>query len=263
MTATIEQPAGATPPADDRVLGLEDLSVRFGGVAALEGVTFDVHAGEILGVIGPNGAGKTTLLNVISGFVRPSRGEVRLGNVALLRRRAPDRARLGVGRTFQTPQLFEGMTVRENLAVTGRQHRRGAEYFQTVDEVAEFVEITDLLEVPVSRLTAGGRRFVEVGRALMLRPLVLLLDEPATGLHDSEVAQIGAIIRRVSGERRVAALLISHNMDIVNDSCSKVVAIDGGQVLAVGTPGEIRHHPEVVHAYFGTDEVAPDEDGQS
>jgi ABC-type branched-subunit amino acid transport system ATPase component len=261
MTATIEHPTGAGAPTDAPVLRLEDLSVRFGGVAALEAVSFGVRPGEILGVIGPNGAGKTTLLNVVSGFVRPSRGEVRLGDVALLRRRAPDRARLGVGRTFQTPQLFEGMTVRENLAVTGRQHRRGAEYLQTVEEVAEFVEITDLLEVPVSRLTAGGRRFAEVARALMLRPLVLLLDEPATGLHDSEVVQIGAIIRRLSEQHTIAALLISHNMDIVNDSCSKVVAIDGGQVLATGTPAEIRRHPEVVHAYFGTEEVAAGKDG--
>jgi ABC-type branched-subunit amino acid transport system ATPase component len=236
------------------VLEVIDVAVRFGGVAALDGLSFDVERGEILGIIGPNGAGKTTLLNVISGFVRPNRGSVRLDGADVLRRPPAERARRGLGRTFQTPRLFPGLTLAQNLDVTRRQRRRAGTGLDSVEEVLAVAGLADLRDVTVEHLTAGERRFAEVARALMLRPVLLLLDEPATGLHDPEIHQLGRLLKLLGSEHDLTSLLISHNMTIVNDCCARVIAMDVGRLLATGTPSEVRNNPAVVAAYFGSEE---------
>jgi ABC-type branched-subunit amino acid transport system ATPase component len=231
-------------------LVLEGVSVRFGGVAALQEVSLSVGAGTAVGVIGPNGAGKTTLLNAASGFVQPKAGRVLVGGADLTTRSAANRALRGLGRTFQTPRLFPGMTVHDNLAVVA--HRRRGEGLSP----AEALEITGarhLADAPVERLVAGERRFVELARSLMLGPVVLLLDEPATGLRDAEVDTLVSSLRRLGDEHGLALLVISHDMRVIDECCEAVVVLDRGSVLARGTPDEIRREPRVVEAYFGTE----------
>jgi branched-chain amino acid transport system ATP-binding protein len=244
------------PSNGSPLLEISEVAVRFGGVAALDGVTFDVLRGHVLGVIGPNGAGKTTLLNVISGFVRPSRGRVLLEGAELARRTPAYRARRGLGRTFQTPRLFPRLTVGENLVVTQRQRKRSHHALGTVQDVLELVGISELVDVESDRLTSGERRFAEIARTLILAPCLLLLDEPGTGLRDSEIHVLSALLNLLSAEHDIAALLISHNMDVVTNCCRDVLVMDAGRVIARGSPTEVRRDPVVVQAYFGDEEIS-------
>jgi branched-chain amino acid transport system ATP-binding protein len=238
------------------ILEISEVAVRFGGVAALDGVTFDVLHDQVLGVIGPNGAGKTTLLNVISGFVRPSRGRVLLEGNEIARRSPADRARRGLGRTFQTPRLFPRLTVAENLVVAQRQRKRSHATLGSITDILELVGILDLAEVESERLTSGERRFAEIARTLILAPAVLLLDEPGTGLRDSEIQTLSDLLNQLRNDHDLSALVISHNMDIVTNCCSDVIVMDAGRVIARGTPAEIRRDPVVVQAYFGSEEIS-------
>jgi ABC-type branched-subunit amino acid transport system ATPase component len=226
------------------VLALEDVSVRFGGVTALAGVSVTVPARCAVGVIGPNGAGKTTLLNVASGLVRPSEGRITLGGTDVTAMSATKRAVAGIGRTFQTPRLFPGLTVAENLKVVDRRRRR--QQLFTAAEALAVTGVPDLENVPAERLQAGQRRFVELARSLMLSPAMVLLDEPATGLRDAEVATLTRCLTGLVETEAISLLVISHDMRVINEACQHVVVLDRGQVLAEGSPQAVRNDPAVI-----------------
>lgn len=238
-------------PTTSALLGLQDVKVRFGGVLAVDQVTFALGTAETIALIGPNGAGKSTVLNALSGFVPVESGEMVLEGESISRLSATERARAGLGRTFQTPRLFDGLTVRENLEVA-RKNRTRTDSVLSLDDVAEFSGARELLEKRSDHLVAGERRFAELARALMLSPKVLLLDEPTTGLRSSEIHELGEILVRLRSELGLACIVVAHDMRIVYQCCSNVIVMDAGRVLASGRPVEIRRNPEVIMAYFGT-----------
>jgi branched-chain amino acid transport system ATP-binding protein len=234
------------------MLTIDEVSVRFGGVRALDRVSLSASRGERVAIIGPNGAGKSTALNVVSGFVRPDSGQVRFDGMDITSARAHRRARLGIGRSFQTPRLVPGLTLRQTLQVCSRYGARRRSDEMSVDRVAELARVGGLLDVDSTRLTLLERRMAEVARALSLRPSVLLLDEPATGLRAEEVDSLAEVLVDASAQLSLALLVVSHDIELVEQLCSRVVVFDFGVVVANGTPREIRNNPEVVASYFGT-----------
>jgi sulfate-transporting ATPase len=249
---------------------VSDLTVKFGAVVAVDGVSFRVHPGEVVGLIGPNGAGKTTIVDAVTGFVRANRGEVTLGTVSMSGRAwAPARrARAGLRRTFQSLELFEDISVAENLraGVTEQRPLAGlGDLFwpkrrplppTVVSSVREFELEQDLVRLP-SELPYGRRRLVGIARALASSPSVLLLDEPAAGLDDHETEELGRQVRRLADDRGLAVLLIEHDVELVLRICDRVLVLDYGQKIAEGPPAEIRTNPAVISAYLGE----PAEDG--
>lgn len=242
------------------VLSTSRLSVSFGGVRALVDVDIEVQPGELVGLIGPNGAGKTTLIDAISGFVAHE------GTVSLLGRDITNasptvRARMGLTRTWQAVELFDDLTVRENLTVAARHPsvtETLKELFTTstsspraVEEALERFGVGALAEVTPSELTQGQRKLVAVARALAARPRLLCLDEPAAGLDEHESAAFGAQLRQIVDDG-TPALLIDHDMGLVLGICDRVVVLEFGEVIATGTPGEVRADPNVVAAYLGS-----------
>ena len=250
------------------LLEVRGVTVRFGGVTAVDGLSLDVHAGEIVGLIGPNGAGKTVTFNVITGLQRPGAGTVRLDGVDVTAMPPHARARLGLGRTFQIVQLYAGMTVLDNLAVAAhrfttaglvadalRLPSRGrslAEAAERARAVLEFLDLSHLAAVDAGSLPVGHARLVELARALCLRPSVLLLDEPASGLDPAETDAFVRLLARIRGTIGCAMLLVEHDMSVVMPLCDHVYAMDFGRPLTDGTPDEVRAHPDVVAAYLGT-----------
>ena len=250
-----------------RELTIHELGISFGGVRALDGVDLDVEAGEIRGVIGPNGAGKTTLINVVSGFHRPDHGEVRLGPVALTGLKASDVAARGVTRTFQTTHLFRGMTVLENVmtglhlqlrsgmvaAALDRRHVRDeeADAAARARRTLAFVGMEAFADRVATELSFGQQRLVEVARALVSEPTVLLLDEPAVGLSVTRVAEFDALLRRIRDERGVTIVMVEHVIRLVMDVSDRVTVLNYGRKIAEGTPEEIRRNPTVIEAYLG------------
>jgi branched-chain amino acid transport system ATP-binding protein len=235
------------------LLSLRDVRKRFGGVAALDGVSFDVEAGEIVGVIGPNGAGKTTLLNCICGVHRLDGGTIELDG-AVIGGLAPYRvARLGVGRTFQVVKPFASMTVRENAAVGalfGSSRLPPAKAFAAADEVLELVGMADKRLQPVASLTIPDRKRLEVARALATRPRLLLLDEVMAGLNAVETDEALEMVRAVH-RNGVTIVLIEHVMRVVVGVCQRVVVLHYGQTLAEGAPGEVLRDQRVIEASLG------------
>ncbi|WP_460773335.1 ABC transporter ATP-binding protein [Microbacterium sp. GXF7504] len=240
-------------------LELEDLTVRYGGVVALDHVSFAVPRGTLVGLIGPNGAGKTTLIDAVTGFTR-AEGAVRLAGRSLHGLPAHRRARRGLRRTWQHSELFEDLTVRENLSVacgdarlltTTRDLLRGrSDTPDAVDETIRILGLEALAERPASELTEGQRKLVGVGRALAPRPELVLLDEPAAGLDPTESAALGRILREVV-DRGTSMLLVDHDMSLVMSVCDHIVVVDFGRVIARGTPAEVRKDPAVIAAYLG------------
>lgn len=247
---------------------VRDISIRFGGIAALDGVSFDVPPGAILGLIGPNGAGKTTLFNCVSGLYRPTAGDIRFDGRSLLADPPHRRARAGIARTFQNLALFEGLTVRENVLAgshaTGRggylsdalglagPRRDEAERRARVDALLTGLALEAVADRPVGGLPFGTLKRVELARALAGRPRLLMLDEPAGGLNHDEVESLGRLIRRLRDEHALTVLLVEHHMGLVMSICDRVVALNFGRRIAEGTPDEVRRDPDLVAAYLGS-----------
>ncbi len=248
------------------VLALRNIVLHFGGVRAIDGLDLDIHPGEVHGLIGPNGSGKTTTLNVISGYYAPQSGEVRLGG-AILSANAPQlRAGHRIARTFQTPRLIGGASVLENVMIGGTnygqatfteslltlpRHRRDERRLREAAlRTLATVGLESLAAVRADRLQHSELRFMEIARALMLRPACLMLDEPAAGLSAEEIRRLGALIKDIS-RAGTAVLLVEHHADLIFDICDRVTVLNLGKVLAAGTPAEIRSHREVVSAYLG------------
>jgi branched-chain amino acid transport system ATP-binding protein len=253
---------------DDKALALRDVSIAFGGVQALTNFEMHVDRGEIVGIIGPNGAGKTTLLNVICGLNRANKGDIVLDGTQV-KGMSPDRiAALGLGRTFQTSQLFSGMTVLENM-MTGLHLRTRSGIFasalqtkamreeereaaEAAREALRYVGMEEFADRPGNKLSFGQQRVVEIARALISEPKVVLMDEPAVGLSMNRVAELDQLLRRIRDEKGVTLVMIEHVIRLVMDVSDRVVVLNSGAKIADGTPDEVVADRGVIEAYLGT-----------
>ncbi len=260
--------AGASPSV--AVLECGGIGVRFGGVTALNNVTFRALKGEITAIIGPNGAGKTTLLNVISGLISQDEGRITFHGADITAIRPHERGRRGIVRTFQNLEIFSNMTVLENV-MTGchrrvdysvidsllktprfwRNERLCREY---AENRLEFVGLTDKKDMPAEELPFGNQRLLELARALGADPELILLDEPAAGLNIRETRSLGAIIERIRGELGISIILVEHDMDLVMRISDRITVLNFGEVIAEGTPMTIQKNPDVIAAYLGEEE---------
>lgn len=249
-------------------LSVEALTLRFGGVVALDRVSLAVNPRELVALIGPNGAGKTSLLNCVNGFYRPQSGAVYFQGEPLAHRAPHAIAGLGIGRTFQAPQLYGGLTVLENILAGrdlhfttgmlsgalyfGRARREEIRHRRVAEEIIDFLELEPVRNHPVGSLPYGLRKRVDLGRALALDPTLLLLDEPTAGMNREEKEDMARFILDIFEERGLTVVFVEHDMGLVMDIANRIVVLDFGHKIAEGPPREIRQDARVIQAYLGT-----------
>ena len=234
------------------LLSVREVTRRFGGIVALDRVSFDVGEGRIVGLIGPNGAGKTTVFNVITRLYKPDEGDLDFAGESLLRTPPYKVVRKGIARTFQNIQLFRTMSVLDNVLV-GAHARRGS----TADalETLEYVGLRERAHAPAAALPYGTQKRVELARALVSKPRLLLLDEPAGGLNHEEVSELGAFIQRMRDDFDLTVLLVEHHMNLVMSISDDVHVLSFGRQIASGSPAEVQANEDVIEAYLGSDDL--------
>jgi len=253
------------------VIRLEDVRLRFGGVEALRGVSLELREGEILAIIGPNGAGKTCVFNCINGFYKPHAGRIYYGDVEITKLRPDKIANMGIARTFQNIQLFTGLSTVDNL-MAGRHIRmrnnwiHGALFYglarkeevenrEFVEKIIDFLELEAVRKEAIGAVPYGLRKRVDLGRALAQEPRVLLLDEPMAGMNAEEKEDIARFVVDIFELRKIPIVLVEHDMGVVMDIADRIVVLNFGEVIAEGSPEEIKANPEVIEAYLGSEEA--------
>ena len=243
----------------NEILNLENISVNFGGHIAVNELSLTIDSGTITGLIGPNGAGKTTLFNVISGLLAPSSGRVLFADRDITSLAPHKRARIGIGRTFQRLELFNSLTVIDNLRVsietsnqwkTSREAMSGSSMNAKINKILDLTGLNSVRNAMASEIPTGQARLVELARALVLSPNLLLLDEPASGQNDEETERFGQLLRELCNSG-ISIFLVEHDMSLVMNTCDQVNVLDFGTVIAKGTPTEIQEHELVIEAYLG------------
>lgn len=253
------------------LLEIDNVTLRFGGVTAVDQVSFSVEEGEVFALVGPNGAGKSTIFNLISRFYDPAEGDIRFNGESLLKRQAHEIARLGIARTFQNIELFEHATVLQNLLVGRHRHRCGnvfsevlftpfvrqeeRRHREAVEKVIDFLNLQPYREKFIAGLPYGVRKVVEMGRALAIEPRLLLLDEPASGLSVEETQDVAFWIEDIRKQMGVTVLMVEHDMHLVSSVSDRVLALADGRMLALGSPQEVQNDPAVIEAYIGSSDM--------
>ena len=252
------------------LLELKNVTLRFGGLVAVDNVSFSVDEGEVFSLVGPNGAGKSTIFNMISRFYKPALGEILFEGKSILTKASHDIPHLGIARTFQNIELFEQASVLQNLLVGRQRHRKSNaledilflpkvrreehRHRLAVEQVIDFLDLQPYRNKFISGLPYGIRKVVEMGRALAIGPKLILLDEPASGLSTEETQDVAFWIEDMKKVMGITVLMVEHDMHLVNSVSDRVLALADGKVITIGKPSEVQSHPEVIKAYIGSEE---------